>query len=392
MMQWRPAWAVLKKELRDGRRDRRAKVSALLLPLLGPLLFYSITTHTVDLANDDTPLKVAVVGGEQAPNLVDSLRRAGLDVFPAPDDYEQQVHSGDLDVVLRLPDDFAADFSQGKPARLDVICDDSNSRGKSAVQHLTATLNSYSDFLGTRRLYAHGVSPELSHPLQIVHNDLSTPEERAGSLFGIIPLFLLLTAFLGGMYVATDSTAGERERGSLESLLLNPVSPGSILAGKWAATVIAGSVAIIVSVAGFGFVSEHANLQAAGLRASLGTPQLVTLVGIMVPLVMFTSALQLLISLYARTNREAQTYLQLLTLAPTIPVVMLTMSSVRLATWMQAVPVLGQYQLATSVVRGEPLSFMILVAALGAVAGALVFLFLAARLLGDERTVYGRSS
>jgi sodium transport system permease protein len=385
-------FTITKKELRDNLRDKRSMTSALIMPMIGALVFVLMTNMIAGLEGRDKPLVIPVAGAQNAPNLVGFLRRAGATVTDAPADFERKVQDGELDLVLTIPADYGKSFAAGRTATLELTVDNSRNQSHGTIRRVRNLLEAYSDGLGALRLFARGVSPALARPVTVDENDLATPEKMAGFALAMIPMFLLITAFIGGMYLAIDATAGERERGSLEPLLLNPVSLRDIVLGKWAAVVVTGFGALGVATAAFAVALRRAPLHELGVRAELGMTQVLEGALVLVPLVLFAAALQILVSLFARTYKEAQTYLSLLLLVPTLPTSLLSLSNLRPQTWMMATPMWGQSLMLNAIVRGDaipPVHY-----ALGAVSALLLTsacLMFATRLLGRETTVFGRT-
>ena len=383
---------VLRKELTDYVRDRRSLSSALLMPIFGPALFTVMFSVIASWNREDAPLVVPVAGAKNAPNLVAFLERHGARVETAPPDYEQKIRDGDLDLAISVPDDYGKDFVGGLPAALQLVIDGSRNKSRAPIRRVEQLLSQYSSQLGSLRLLARGVSPSLAAPLAVSEVDLATPEKTAAQLLNVVPIFLLLACFVGGMHLAIDCTAGERERGSLEPLLVNPVSRPAILAGKWAATVLVAMVALIVTLVAFEVALSRVPLQDLGVKVSLSAPVGARLFALAVPLAVCAGAFELSLALFARTFKEAQTYLSLLVVVPMVPATFLALSPLREGLALMCIPVLSQAMLFGDVLRGEsvPLSY-IAVSAAGTLLLGVAFFAFAVRLLGNERIVFGRS-
>jgi sodium transport system permease protein len=333
-----------------------------------------------------------VVGRANAPSLIAFLERSGAQLSEPPADYEARIQAGKLDAVLVIPEDYGKSFEAGHTAEVHLVMDNSRNQARATVHRVSQLLQAYSGMLGSQRLLARGVAPELAMPVKVEEVDLSTPERLAANLLTIIPIFLVFAAFSGGMNVAIDAMAGERERGSLESLLLNPVQREALVTGKWLATVVFACAAATVCLVAFVGVMNRVPLQDLGVKVRLDPATVLGLWVAVLPLALMASAAQLLLSTFARSFKEAQTYMQVLTLLPTLPGMALVLSPVQSKTWMFAVPVLGQEMLVQELMRGEvvgALPFVLGLVSCGAF--ALVFLAWTARLLRDERIIFGRS-
>jgi len=384
---------VLRKELLDHVRDRRSLASALLMPVFGPAMFAVMFTVIASWNREDAPLVVPVAGASNAPNLVSFLERHGARVETAPADYEQKIRDGDLDLAVSIPDDYGKDFVGGRPAALQLVIDGSRGKSRVPVRRVEQLLSQYSSQLGSLRLLARGVSPSLAAPLAISEIDLATPEKTAATLLGVVPIFLLLACFVGGMHLAIDCTAGERERGSLEPLLVNPVSRPALLAGKWVATVLVALLALLVTLIAFEVALARVPLQDLGVKVSLSFRDGFRLFALAVPLAVCAAAFELSLALFARTFKEAQTYLSLLLVVPMLPATFLALSPVRESLSLMCIPVLSQALLFGEVLRGEAAHpAYIAASSVCTLLLSAAFFALAVRLLGNERIVFGRST
>ncbi|MCI0570048.1 MAG: ABC transporter permease subunit [Myxococcaceae bacterium] len=384
-------WAVLRAEWLLHFRDRRALVSALLVPLMGPAIFLATFTAVAARVSTEQALVLPVVGREHAPSLVGFLERSGVTVQEAPADYEARVLDGRLDVVLIVPSDYGEAFSGGRPAQVQLLMDQSRTRAQAPMRRARILLETYSATIGAQRLLARGVSPTLARPLRVEELDLSTPEKLAATLLRTIPIFLVMAAFVGAMSVAIDTTAGERERASLEPLLLNPVDRRALVVGKWLAAVTVGLLGLGVCVAGFALAVRRVPLEDLGVKVVLGPAEVGLLFITVLPLALLAPALQMLVAIFARSFKEAQTYLTGITFLPVVPGVVLTFRAVQDAPWMWGVPALGQDLLVSAVMRGEGVPALgVFLSTASALTLTVVLLGTIARLLGQERIVFGR--
>lgn len=384
-------WAVLRTESLLHFRDRRAMTSALLLPLLGPLMFAGMFTQLASQTSQEGPLVLPVVAAERAPSLVGFLERAGVKVERAPDDHEAQVREGKLDVVLVIPERYPEDFSAGRPARVDVLVDLSRNKARTPLRRTRLLLEAFGGSIAGQRLLARGVAPSLAAPLQVQEVDYSTPEKNAATLLATIPMFLIMAAFFGGMSVAIDTTAGERERASLEPLLLNPVHRRALVVGKWLATGLVGLLAVSLTAVGFALAARRVPLEDLGVKLLLGPSEVAVLLVVLVPLLLMAAALEMLVSTYARSFKEAQTYLTLLTFLPMVPSMLMAFRPVQTQPWMWAVPSMGQNLLINNVLRGEGVPPEgLLLGAVSTLTVAAALLTANVGLLQRERIIFGR--
>jgi len=355
------ALVVCIKECRESLRDRRVLINVLLVgPLLGPLLFVILLRLTVarQIEQAARPLPVAVAGAQYAPNLVAALEQQGLQRLPAPADLEAAVRSQQLDLALRIPPGFSAAWSAGHPAQLELVYDSSRQGALAQVQRLQTMLESYAQRNAALRLMARGLSPTLAVPLVIAGRDQATPQSRGALMFAMLPYFLVLTALIGGMWLAIDSTAGERERNSLEPLLINPVPRDQILLGKVLATSLFSFASLTLGLLAFMVAGWFLPAEQMGLSFSLGPRVIGTILPVMLPLVLLIAIVQILVTAFARSAREAQTHLGLVQLLPIVPSVALSLMPVKFALWMYAIPLLGQQLIILRLLRGESVAVL----------------------------------
>ncbi len=383
--------AVFATEVVDHVRDRRSMLFALLMALLYPAVTFGLFTHIARREHSSGPVKVQVVGAEFAPSLIAFLEQAGLKITPAPADYEARVASGDETVALVIPKDYGAAFSQGKPATVRLVSDASNDKTGADVQRVAGLLAAYSSQIGQLRLIARGVNPKLAAPLTVEGVDVSTRRKRSGQALSVIPLFLMMSVFLSMAFAATDAMAGERERASLEPLLLTSVSRLDLVLGKWLALVALASAALLITAAAFAVAIPRIPFEELGMQARFGALEITGVVLLFWPLTCLSTALQLLASTFARSFREAQSYLSLLMLAAMAPGFVLSVDSAKPARWLATVPLFGQQILATELIKGELASPLRLVSTVpGTLLVTALSVALTVRLLRQERIIFGR--
>ncbi len=378
-------WVVYFKEMRESLRDRRVLMNSLLLgPLLGPVLFLVLMRLVIgrELEKAERPLPVVVIGAERAPELIDAMKQMGLVVKPAIADPELAVREQRIDLALRIAADFGAAWRAGRPAQVEIIYDSSRREGGSDVDRLRGMLDSYSHRNGALRLLARGLAPSIASPLVVANRDTATPQGRGALLFAMLPYMLVLTIFIGGLWLAIDSTAGERERQSLEPLLANPVPRDRILLGKLLATASFSTASLTLGLLAFLCVGMFMPTEQLGMSLALGPHFFAIALPVLVPLVLLLCIGQILIAAFARSVREAQTYLGIAQLVPLIPSIVLSVLPVKAQLWMYAVPLLGQQLAIMRLLRAEP------VPALALALSAVVTLLAATAVFLLTRRVY----
>lgn len=384
---------VFHKEVVDNLRDRRSLVSALLYPLIGPALMLLLLLVVGRMLSDrpEEGFELAVAGAERAPGLVAFLEARGAEILPAPADPEAAAAAGELDVAIRIPEGYAEAFRAARPAPVALIFDASRNTAAVSVARARRLLDDYGREVGALRLQARGLSPDVAEALAIERVDVSTPQSQAASLLNLMPYFLIFSVFIGGMYLAIDTTAGERERGSLEPLLINPISRTQLVLGKLLATALFTVVSVTETLLVFALLLRAMPLEESlGLRLELDLGSLILIFLITLPMVFLAVPLQIDIATYTRSFKEAQNYLSLLPLVPALPGVFLAFSPLRPSPAMMLLPTFGQQILINRVLRGEavPPGLVLLNAAVTLALGALL-VALAVRLYRRERILFG---
>lgn len=390
MSAWRLISAVFRKEVLDSMRDRRSLMSALMFPLFGPLMIAATLTFVVSEASEVAPLELPVAGAQHAPGLVSYLQGEGVEIVDPPTDPEAAVRDGDVDVVLEVPETFGERFRAARPARVRLVVDRSRNEAASDTRRTERLIEAYGAKVGALRLLARGVDPRVARPIAVEDVDMATPQRMAARVFNMIPMFVLLAAFIGGMYVATDATAGERERKSLEPLLINPVPRSVLVVGKWLATVVFGSVGVVLTLVCSLLALQQVPLEDVGISSTLGVREGVVVLVATLPLALLGAAVQMLVASFARSFREAQTYLSFMLFIPMLPGLLLSLKPMGSEPWMWFVPVLGHQVLVMDVIRGEATPAVAFVVS-GAVAllGSALCLWLTTLLFRREAMVFG---
>ncbi len=352
---------VFRKEFIENLRDRRTLLAALVFgPLVGPLLLGLALQLTLERGERDfdTPFQVAVSHVERAPNLVRFLREQNLNVHAVVLD-DAQARAAVLEkrekLVLAIPEDFGARLGVAEPAPLLLYADDSDMFNGRYVSRLQRLLAVYSQGLARGRLVARGVDPLSVAPLAVQDVDVSTSRSRAVMALGIMSYLIIFAMLMGGMYLAIDATAGERERGSLESLLTTPVPRRQIIYGKILAACAYMFVSLTLTVCACAIAVRFVRLEDFGMTANLGPLTVLGLIGVCLPLIPAGAALMTVIASFTRSYREAQSYLGFAMMLPTLPLAFIGLLGLKPSLPLMAVPSLSQHFLMTSLLRDEPL-------------------------------------
>lgn len=355
-------FTVFGKEFLENLRDRRTLMSALLFgPLFGPLLFGLMVSRMLEqsVAESDEPLKITISGGEHAPGLSAYLKSRGAQLTPqnlSEDQARAAVRAGRHQVVLIIPEEFGPRFSAASPAPVLLVADSADSQTRKIADRARNMLGGYGSAIAQLRLQIRGVNPLLAVPVAVNDVDVATPAGRAVVVLGFMTYFVLFAVLMGGLYLAIDSTAGERERGSLEALLSLPVARSSLVGGKILATCAYMCISLALSLTAFVCVFRFVPLEKLGMSANLGAGTALIFFAICLPFVPLGAALMTFVASFTRSYREAQTYLTAVLLVPTLPIAFASIYSLKTKSSLMFIPSLSQHLLMTSVLKDEPVA------------------------------------
>jgi sodium transport system permease protein len=351
------AWIVFRKEFLESCRDRRALGLLAFFTLFYPLLLGFILNKQIDRATrpEREGIELAVIGAARAPTLVAQLREKNITVkeVAAMDEpaVQELLRSKKAAALLRLSDDFRENYEAMRPARIELWYD-SGTDTDGRRHDIEDVVQAYSGNVAGARLLAHGVSPAMLAPIQLQRYDTGTNASRSASLIGGMLGALFFPAFFCGMSAAVDSTAGERERRSLEVLMAQPADSSQLIAGKWLA---AGALGLIGMTAGL--VLGHAilswlPLEEIGLSWRVSWFQLALVILASIPLALLAAALQIAVAMNAKSFKEAQNLVSVLMIVPMLAGFVVPMLELKTGTWMYLVPSLANQTVLGEVAKG----------------------------------------
>jgi len=382
----RALFTVFAKEFMENLRDRRTLMSALLFgPLFGPLLFGLMVSRMLNqnVALSDEPLKLTISGSEYAPGLTRYLEAQGVKLTKAnlsENEAQAAVRGGAVPIVLIIPKEYGPRFSAATPAPVLLVADSADSQTRKSADRARIILGGYASSIAQLRLQVRGVNPLLAVPVAVNDVDVATPTGRAVVVLGFMTYFVLFAVLMGGLYLAIDSTAGERERGSLEALLSLPVARSSLVGGKILATCAYMCISLALSLTAFVCVFHFVPLERLGMSANLNTGTALIFFAICLPFVPLGAALMTFVASFTRSYREAQTYLTTVLLVPTLPIAFASIYSLKTRSSLMFIPSLSQHLLMTSVLKDEAVAALdVWVSAAASLAVALVLMVLTAR-------------
>ena len=354
---------VCKKEILETLRERRTLTSLLLGPLFGPILFTVLMNVMIsrNLSSLDEVLEVPILGAEHAPNLIAHLRARSIEPLEQHDVKDvdtaaELVATGKYDVVLVIDDKFDKDFGTERAARVALVFDRSKSRAASRITRLRGAVDGYAQQIGALRLVANGVDTSLLRPLVVDELDVSTPASRSALMLGVLTYFLLFATLTGGLHLAIDTTAGERERKSLEPLLTLPVARSSLIIGKMTATVCYMLASLALTLVAFTIALKQMPLEQIGMSSTFGFATAALAFVLLAPFAPLGAALMTTVASFTKTYREAQTYLTFVLLIPTLPLAFATILNIEPAPKLMWIPSLSQHLLVTTLIKDQPLT------------------------------------
>ena len=386
---------VFRKEVIENVRDRRALFNSLLLgPILFPILIIGLSYLTLSAQEEKSKaqLELPVVGAEYGPNLVAHLRQQGVAILPAPEDPEETVRRQTHPVVLRIPAAYPEQWRSGEPAVIELIADPSRRESNIPMMRVSRMVSAYGQQIGSARLQLRGIAPALASPVLVKQVDLSTPQSRGALAMIFLPYFLMITAFTGGMHLAIDSTAGEKERKSLEPLLLNPTPRWAIMTGKMLATAVFALASLLLTLLSFKLALPYMPTGALGFELDLGLVMVGKLLLVVGPVAILAAALLTLLATFAKGFREAQSYMGLVVFIPMLPSLIFMSNPMKPEFWMMSIPMFSQNLLISEFLRGESVpNQWLLVSSGGTLLLGLIMAAYAATLFNRPRVVFGSS-
>jgi sodium transport system permease protein len=353
-MSLRNIGVVYRKELVDSLRDRRTIISMLVIPIL---LFPALTigmgllgAKLMSQAKEEIP-DVMVAGGEDSPRIMAALNGSKkIHVIPAAADYKNRISDRTLRAAIEIPPDFDAAATRGEVQTVKIDYHEGDVKSELTKETLGTLLSDYRNDFAAQLLSARGVPTSLVRPFKVSENNVAPPEKVSGSGFGgLIPYFVIILSFTGAMYPAIDLTAGEKERGTMETILTSPVSRTDLVLGKFFTVFTASIATAVFSLSSMGVSFSLSRQTLDRLLSEKGHPfhfaldprGVLAVFVMIIPLAMLFSAMMLAIALFAKSFREAQTYLSPLTFIVIMPAVIALLPGIELNTQTALIPILS---------------------------------------------------
>ncbi|MBX3642228.1 MAG: ABC transporter permease [Rubrivivax sp.] len=352
------AWIVLRKELLDALRDRRTLLVILFSSVaIGPLVLVLLSTLVADLEERAEAREIIVAGIEHAPSLRNYLERQTYRIRPAPADHERLLQGNRLgEPVLVVGEGFEAALARGEAPRVELLSSSANPRAATGAARVARLLQGFAQEQAMLRLAWRGVAPGSLQAIEVDERDLASPAARAAQWATLVPFFVLMAVVYGALHAALDTTAGERERGSLEPLMMNPVPPLALVLGKWAAVAAVAMLIALLSCASFlpGQWLLRSELLAAMFR--FGWREGAMFLALLLPLAGALAALLMAIAIRCRSVKEAQANATVVVLLVSLLPLLTLFGRSGEAPWHLWMPVLAQTTLMARVLKGESMA------------------------------------
>jgi len=309
---------VFLKELRETFRDRRVLLGVIVSPLLvTPLLLVAMGFFVGQKVESDRKesLEIGIVGAAALPDweaqikAVDTLEVGDLESLEAA---EAAVRNHGVRAALVIPENAAAELAAGRNIRVEILFDGASDKSRNALSRIESLVRDIAREEVTRRLVSRGLDRDLLDPIKHDARDLAQKEQAGGFVLGIfLPYIVILSASFGGMTSAFDLCAGEKEHGTMETLLVSPASRHEIILGKLGTIAVVSVCAAFCAIAGL-VAALHGGFAIAdrlfGARLAISYPAVGAMLLIVVPLSLMTSSMLLVVSTFARNQKEAQAY------------------------------------------------------------------------------------
>jgi sodium transport system permease protein len=343
---------LLRKEFLEAWRDRRALWMAVCFALLFPAMLAGGTIFLVKKQAEQNT-RVALLGGEAAPLLAQQLQGPQLQVEPLSDGEPRELLADGYDLVLQVDADFERDYRAFKAPQLYLYLNSSRTSSARAERHLQERLGGLQQLVVSQRLTARGVAPQLLAPWRLQLRDVSTPSSRGALILAAVPGLLILTLFVASLATSVDTSAGERERLSLEALLLTPVPRWQIIAAKTLAVASLGWLGALLAIAALVALMPFMPLAELGIKQATTATGVVAMGFLLLPLALLVAVLQILLALRSQSFKDAQTQLSIFQIAPVTLLILLDAANVELSKYWQLLPLVGQQQWLKGLLIGD---------------------------------------
>lgn len=348
--------ALLIKEFKEAFRDKRALMVAMTLAILAPVMILVLSKTMIKEMVETPPIYLNITGDNFAPKLIKNLEQSNIFTLnKAPDNVKELWQERNLELII--PSDFAEKLEAGRKITLTLRADFSEKSLSSAIRRVKNEINYYSQNIGAKRLIVRGIDPRILRPIVMNDQDTSEPSSNAMFISLMLGLYVLMAAFMSGLSVAIDSSAGERERNVLEMLLCQPVSTFKIVLAKLCCASTISIIGVTLTLVLTSFSVSFVDLTKIGATFNLDIFMVLFLILLLLPISFFASALQLFVSFQAKSFKEAQSTVSMIIMLPAmIPVALMFIDDK--PAWLDWLPVSGQSILMDDLFKGVTIDWL----------------------------------
>ncbi len=391
---------VYRKELTDSLRDRRTLVSMIVIPLLVfPVMmlgFSYLAVKLVGQAKKEVP-QIMVLGGEDSPKVMARLRNLDtIEIVPPAPDYVEQISNKKIRAAVEIPKGFDAALERNEKTTIKIYMYEGEIKSSFAADRVEKFFSELREKTARDRLEARKLPVSLLKPFDIEQKNVAPPEKVGGSMFGgLIGYMVILLCMTGAMYPAIDLTAGEKERGTMETILCSPVERTHLVLGKFLMVLTASLASAVLSVISMGVsflgVSKLGSLESGGrsvFQMSINPKAVLAVFGMVLPMAVLFAAALMTIALFAKSYKEAQSYLTPMTFLVVIPAVASLLPGVELNAKLALVPVLNTSLVSKEILTGTYHWNYIALIFLSSCAYAAAAMFIAVRMFQREDVLF----
>lgn len=379
---------IFRKEWLEILRDHRTLISLLIMALMLPIYIYFLISLNAKRADAGIEVDANIVGSEQAPNLVQFLEEQGVvfNKFETREAAEDSEESSN--VLMVLPPDYAERYKASLPATVDLYVNQKNDTATGNARELRVLLRAYEDQINQSRMIARGVSPLRVQVFDINDYDLTTAGRFSNFFAGFILYTFIFTAFGGTIASAADLMAGEKERHTLQPLLAQPVTRHALVIGKWLVLALLGAVFCLIAFLFGCFVISKAPLEAAGATFYIDPRTMLSGAVSLAALALFATSLQICVASWAKTYREAMTYVPITAIAPFVITFVPLFTEVQYDGVLSFIPIFNQtFVLRELLLEGAAPALQFFAGIVTTIACSLIFLALTMIRFGSEKAL-----
>ncbi|HEV1992889.1 MAG TPA: ABC transporter permease [Candidatus Acidoferrum sp.] len=392
---------VYRKELTEWLRDRRTLISTVVVPLLAfPLLMTGISALAIAVigkAEKEKPT-VVLLGGEDSPRILEDLRRLEkIELVPTTPNWKDRIANKEIRAAIELPAGFQASLEGAEPETVKIYYYEGDLKSSFGANHVEKYFKDYRDKIIKERLSAKHLPATLLKPFEVKQENVAPPEKVSGAAFGgLISYMVILLCMTGATYPAIDLTAGEKERGTMETILSSPIARLDLVLGKFflvlSAALATATLSVISMGLSFGVLGKFRALgsssQGRGLELHIGLKTALAVFAMALPLAVFFAGVLMTIALFAKTYKEAQSYLMPMTFAVVIPAVASLLPGVELTPKLALIPILNTSLVCKEIVAGTYHWNMIALIFVSSCVYAAAGLFLAVKMFQRESVLF----